>query len=101
MDSENRIVFNIDDMLERRKMKLVELSRQVGISLANLSIMKNGKTRAIRLSTLEKLCEALDCQPGDLFSFMNEEEHADAVQTVNGSEFGIGEELEPIKEVSP
>ena len=62
------IVFNIDVMLARRKMSLTELSHRVGITMANLSILKTGKARAIRFSTLEAICRALDCQPGDLIS---------------------------------
>jgi putative transcriptional regulator len=60
---------NLDLMLARRKMTLTELSSRVGISLANLSILKTGKARAVRFSTLAAICEALDCQPGDLLEF--------------------------------
>lgn len=60
------IVINIDVMLAKRKMSVTELSERVGITLANLSILKNGKAKAIRLSTLEAICEALQCQPGDI-----------------------------------
>ncbi len=60
------IIVNIDVMLAKRKMSVTELSEKVGITLANLSILKNGKAKAIRLSTLEAICEALDCQPGDI-----------------------------------
>jgi putative transcriptional regulator len=63
------IVVNVDVMLARRKMRLNELAERVGITPQNLSVLKTGKARAIRFSTLEKLCEALDCQPGDLFVF--------------------------------
>ena len=63
------IVFNIDVMLARRKMSLTELSHRVGITMANLSILKNNKARAIRFSTLEAICAALDCQPGDLLEY--------------------------------
>ncbi len=63
------IVFNIDVMLARRKMNLTELSEKVGITLANLSILKTGKAKAVRVETLNKLCAALDCQPGDLLEF--------------------------------
>ena len=63
------IVINLDVMLARRKMSLTELSERVGITMANLSILKNGKAKAIRLSTLEAICEALACQPGDLIEF--------------------------------
>ncbi len=63
------IIFNIDVMLAKRKMSLTELSEKVGITLANLSILKTGKARAVRVETLNKLCAALDCQPGDLLEF--------------------------------
>jgi putative transcriptional regulator len=63
------IVVNVDVMLARRKMRLNELAERVGITAQNLSVLKTGKARAIRFSTLEKLCEVLDCQPGDLFAF--------------------------------
>ena len=69
MELEERIVFNIDVMLARRKMSVTELAERVGITLANMSILKNGKAKAIRISTLTKLCEALDCQPGDLLEY--------------------------------
>ena len=68
------IVFNIDVMLARRKMSLTELSHRVGITMANLSILKNNKARAIRFSTLEAICAALDCQPGDILEFVPDEE---------------------------
>jgi putative transcriptional regulator len=61
------IVVNLDVMLARRKMRLGTLAEQVGITPQNLSVLKTGRARAIRFSTLEKLCEALECQPGDLF----------------------------------
>lgn len=63
------IVINIDVMLAKRKMSVGELAEKVGITMANLSILKNGKARAIRLSTLEAICEALDCQPGELLEY--------------------------------
>ncbi len=66
---EGEIVFNIDVMLARRKMSLTELAEKVGITMANMSILKTGKARAIRVSTLAKLCAALDCQPGDLLEY--------------------------------
>ena len=66
---EDEIVFNIDVMLAKRKMSVTELSQKVGITLANMSILKNGKARAVKISTLLKLCEALDCQPGDLLEY--------------------------------
>ncbi len=63
------IIVKLDDMLHERRMTLTELSEQVGITLANLSILKTGKARAVRFSTLEAICEALQCQPGDLLAF--------------------------------
>lgn len=66
------IIITIDVMLAKRKMSVTELSEKVGITMANISILKNGKARAIRLSTLEALCEALDCQPGDLLEYQKE-----------------------------
>lgn len=70
------IVINIDVMLAKRKMSVTELSERVGITMANLSILKNGKAKAVRLSTLEAICEALNCQPGDILEYraMKEEE---------------------------
>jgi len=63
------IVVNIDVMLAKRKMSVTELADKVGITMANLSILKNGKARAVRFSTLEAICEALDCQPGDILEY--------------------------------
>ena len=63
------IIFNIDVMLAKRKMSVTELAERVGITLANMSILKNGKAKAVKISTLLKLCEALDCQPGDLLEY--------------------------------
>jgi putative transcriptional regulator len=65
------IIINIDVMLARRKMSVTELSEKVGITMANLSILKNGKAKAVRLSTLEGICKALDCQPGDILEYKN------------------------------
>ena len=62
------IVVNLDVMLAKRKMSMTELSEKVGITLANLSILKTGKAKAIRFSTLSAICEALNCQPGDLWN---------------------------------
>lgn len=64
------IVLHVDVMLAKRKMSLTELSERVGITMANLSILKTGKARAVRLETLDRLCVALDCQPGDLMEFL-------------------------------
>ena len=66
------IVVNLDVMLAKRKMSLGELSEKVGITLANLSIMKNNKAKAIRFSTLDEICKALNCQPGDILEYVEE-----------------------------
>ena len=66
---EGEIIFNIDVMLAKRKMSVTELAERVGITIANMSILKNGKAKALKISTLIKLCEALDCQPGDLLEY--------------------------------
>lgn len=63
------IIINIDVMLAKRKMSVTELADRVGITMANVSILKNGKAKAIRLSTLEAICKALQCQPGDLLEY--------------------------------
>ncbi len=63
------ILVKLDDMLHARRMTLTELSERIGITLANLSVLKTGKARAVRFSTLEAICEALQCQPGDLLEF--------------------------------
>ena len=63
------ILVTLDDMLHQRRMTLTELSEKIGLTLANLSILKTGKARAVRFSTLEAICEALQCQPGDLLEF--------------------------------
>ncbi|MBR4702872.1 MAG: helix-turn-helix transcriptional regulator [Oscillospiraceae bacterium] len=67
------IVFNIDVMLARRKMSLTELAEKVGITPTNMSILKTGKAKAIRVSTLLRLCQVLDCQPGDLLEYRKTE----------------------------
>ena len=66
------IVVNIDVMLAKRKMSVTELSEKVGITMANISILKNGKAKAIRFSTLEAICEALDCQPDDILEYRSD-----------------------------
>ena len=66
------IVVKLDDLLHERRMTLTELSGRIGMTLANLSILKTGKARAIRFSTLEAICEALSCQPGDILRFESE-----------------------------
>ncbi|WP_068985908.1 MULTISPECIES: helix-turn-helix domain-containing protein [Lysinibacillus] len=63
------IMVNLDVMLAKRKMSVTELSEKLGITMANVSILKTGKAKAIRFSTLEKICEVLDCQPGDIFEY--------------------------------
>ncbi|HIV30149.1 MAG TPA: helix-turn-helix transcriptional regulator [Candidatus Pullichristensenella excrementipullorum] len=68
------IIVNLDVMLAKRKMRLTELSEKVGITMANLSILKTGKARAVRFSTLDAICKALNCQPGDILEYRDEEE---------------------------
>ncbi|MDF2544881.1 MAG: helix-turn-helix family protein, partial [Herbinix sp.] len=63
------IIINVDVMLAKRKMSVTELSDRVGVTMANLSILKNGKAKAIRFSTLEEICKALQCQPGDILEY--------------------------------
>ena len=63
------IIINLDVMLAKRKMSLTELSEKVGITMANLSILKKGKAKAIRFTTLEKICKVLECQPGDILEY--------------------------------
>ena len=65
---------DLDVMLARRKMSLTELSQRVGITMANLSILKNGRAKAVRLETLDAICRALDCQPGDLLEYVPDRE---------------------------
>ena len=67
------IIINIDVMLAKRKMSVTELTEKVGITMANLSILKNGKAKAVRFTTLEAICKALDCQPGDVLEFKDDE----------------------------
>lgn len=69
----SEIIFNIDVMLAKRKMSVTELSERVGITLANMSILKNGKAKAVKVETLRKLCDVLDCQPGDLLEYRKDE----------------------------
>ena len=71
MDGE--IIFNIDVMLAKRKMSVTDLADKVGITIANVSVLKNGKAKALKISTLVKLCEALDCQPGDILEYRKEQ----------------------------
>ena len=67
------IIINIDVMLAKRKMSVTELSERVGITMANISILKNGKAKAIKVDTLDKICRALDCQPGDIMEWRDED----------------------------
>jgi len=69
MEMEGEIIFNIDVMLAKRKMSVTELAERVGITIANVSVLKNGKAKALKISTLIKLCEALECQPGDILEY--------------------------------
>jgi putative transcriptional regulator len=71
------IIVKLDDVLYARRMTLTELSERIGITLANLSILKTGKARAVRFSTLEAICQALQCQPGDLLTYTPEPEDDD------------------------
>lgn len=68
------IVINIDVMLAKRKMKVGDLAKQIGITNANLSILKNGKAKAIRIETLNEICKALQCQPGDILEYQDDPE---------------------------
>lgn len=77
------IIVNLDVMLAKRKMSLTELSDRVGITMANLSILKSNKAKAIRFSTLDKICEVLDCQPAELLEYVSAEDEASA-QTKKG-----------------
>jgi putative transcriptional regulator len=70
-----QIVVNLDMMLVRRKMSLTELSQKVGVTIANLSILKSGKARGVRFETLKKICEALECKPGDILDIISDEEY--------------------------
>lgn len=71
------IRINLDVMMAKRKMGLTELAKEVDITLANLSILKNGKAKAVRLETLNAICKALKCQPGDILEYVDEEEEAE------------------------
>jgi len=66
------IIINVDVMLAKRKMSVTELTEHVGLTMANVSLIKNGKVKAIKLSTLNKICEALDCQPGDILEYRHD-----------------------------
>ena len=67
------LIVNLDVMLAKRKMSVTELADQVGITIANLSILKNGRAKAVKLETLNKICQALQCQPGDLLEYVEDE----------------------------
>lgn len=67
------IIINLDVMLAKRKMSVTELTERVGITMANISILKNGKAKAVRFSTLDAICKALDCQPGDILEYRSED----------------------------
>jgi putative transcriptional regulator len=71
------IIVNIDVMLAKRKMSVSELANRVGITLANISILKNGRAKAVRIETLDKICAALQCQPGDLLEYRDDETETD------------------------
>ncbi len=73
------IIVNLDVMMAKRKMSLTELAGEVDITLANLSILKNNKAKAVRFTTLEAICRALDCQPGDILEYVPEDQHAAAL----------------------
>ena len=68
------IIINIDVMLAKRKMSVTQLSQQVGIKMSNISILKNGKAKAVKLETLNKICQVLDCQPGDILEYRKTQE---------------------------
>lgn len=67
------IIVNLDIMLAKRKMSVTELSEKIGITMANVSILKTGKAKAVKFSTLEKICEVLECQPGDILEYKSDE----------------------------
>lgn len=71
------IIINIDVMLAKRKMSVTELSERVGITMANISVLKNGKAKAIKVSTLNSICKVLNCQPGDILEYVEEDETDD------------------------
>ena len=77
------IIINVDVMLAKRKMSVTELAERVGITMANISILKNGKAKAIRIDTLDKICRALNCQPGDILEF---DPDAAAIEELDGAE---------------
>lgn len=84
------IVVNLDVMLAKRKMKLNDLSVAVGVSVPNLSVLKTGKAKAVRFSTLEAICRVLDCQPGDILEFRAEQENGNSSMPLNGTDSSPG-----------
>ena len=86
------IIVKLDDLLHERRMTLTELAERVGITIVNLSILKTGKARAIRFSTLEAICAALSCQPGDILTFDPEAAEDDSARAGSGSHRLEGEE---------
>lgn len=84
-DGDHGIVCHLDVLLERRQMTLKELSERVGVTVVNLSVLKNDRARAVRFSTLAALCAALECQPGELFSYVG-----DGVATGAGTQEAVG-----------
>ena len=84
------IIVKLDDMLHERRMTLTELSERIGLTLANLSILKTGKARAVRFSTLDAICQALHCQPGDLLEFDSTSKHEESKDSAAHTR-GIGE----------
>jgi len=86
------ILVRLDEKLHERRMTLTELAARVDITVANLSILKTGKARAIRFSTLEAICAALDCQPGELLEFRREEQESDAVRQGHNADASDPEE---------
>ena len=71
------IIINIDVMLAKRKMSVTELSERVGITMANISVLKNGKAKAIKINTLDSICKALQCQPGDILEYVDDGQDAE------------------------
>lgn len=78
------IVVNLDVVMAKRKISLNELSDKVGLTLSNLSVLKTGKAKAIRFSTLEAICHALDCQPGDILEFVPDNENGSSAHVTKG-----------------
>lgn len=74
------IIINVDVMLAKRKMSVTELSERVGITMANISILKNGKAKAIKISTLNSICKALQCQPGDILEYIEDDDTEQLVE---------------------